>query len=256
MSDESSHFQLAFPPNPNFGTGRTRRRIELVNNGSRTSARLADPFHEMECQVDHDGQHVTAVSGVMHRYPTTLCPGATALTGGLTGASIHRPTEQFYAPGVLPRHCTHLFDLACLAIAHAGRTEPQRVYEAIVPDERDGPVLVEVRRDGRSIHAWTVRRGFVISPGEVAGLPLLRGFLAKGGGLLSGDALEAALVLARTYLVSLGRPYDTEAWAGRPTSLNAPLRDRCYAYATYHSDAGRFMSGYIRDFDGGPRDPD
>lgn len=176
------------------------------------------------------------------------------MIGGLVGESIHRATEQFYAPGVLTRHCTHLFDLACLAIAHAARAEPQRVYEAIVPDERDGPVLVEVHRDGKIIHAWTVGRGIVTSPGEVAGLPLLRGFLAKSCGLFSGDALEAALVLARTYLVSLGRPYDTEAWAGKPTSLHAPLRDRCYAYAASHCDAGRFMAGYIRDSNRGPGD--
>ena len=250
MSSEASRFELAFPPNPRFGTGATHRRIELVNESTRTSARLMDPFHEMECQVIHDGEHVTNVTGIMHRYPTTLCPGAMSVVTSLVGASIHGPIERHYAPGVLARNCTHLFDLACLAVVHAARAESRRVYEAVVPDEQDEPVTAEVRRDGHCVHAWTVRRGIVSLPNEVADLPLLGGFLAKASSLFSGDELEAALVLARAYLISLGRPYDTEAWAGRPTSQNIPLRDRCYAYASSHGDAGRFMAGHVRDITG------
>lgn len=250
MSNESDRFALAFPPNPAFGKGSTRRRVDLINESSRTSARLSDPFHEMECQVIHDGQHVTDLTGIMHRFPTTLCPGATSIVRSLVGASIHRPIEQRYAPGVLTRNCTHLFDLACLAVVHTARPGSTRIYEAIVPDELNEPVTAEVYRDGLRVHAWTVRRGVVTSSGAAANLPLLGGFLAKACSVFSGDDLEAALVLARTYLISLGRPYDTEAWAGYPISQNKPLRDRCFAYATSHGDAGRFRAGHVRDLNG------
>jgi hypothetical protein len=239
---------LPFPPNPSYGDGATRRRIDLLNSRSTTLARLIDTFHEMDCKIRHDGQRVTAIEGVMHRYPTTLCPGAASVLQAKVGMSLGEAGSRFYEPSFQRQNCTHLLDLAWLAVNHARRGAPERVYEAYVPDERAGPVVVEVLCDGNPVHQWTVSRGIVISPRGVANLSLLKGFWVRASELLDGDALEAALVLSRTYLIAIGRAYDTQAWAGRPVADNVPLRDKCYAYSSQHGDAGRFVGGNVRDF--------
>jgi hypothetical protein len=245
VTDQTGLPELPFPRNPGFGTGCARRRIELVNLEGRATGHLSDPFHEMRCELTHDESNVLTIEGTMLRYPTTLCPGAAQPLAELTGRSLREPPKSFYAPGVLPRNCTHLFDLGYLTIAQAARAEPRRTYEAIVPDELATPVVCELWRDGTRLLAWTVRHGLVIAPAAVNGLSLLAGFLKAASARFQGDALEAALVLARTYLISIGRPYDSQAWAGRLTSGNVALRNRCYGYAAVHGDSGRFRDGYI-----------
>ena len=257
MIDRPTTPNLPYPPNPSFGHGAARRRIEIVGVRHGSSARLIDPFHEMECELVHDGARVSAVSARMHRYPTTLCPGATLVLQELVGLPLGCDGDRFYAGGAMRRHCTHLFDLAYLALSHAARGEGRRCYDVVVPDERDAPVVVELSRDHSPLLSWTVRRGVVISPLELAGLPLLKGFWARAAEHFAGDELEAALVLARTYMIAVGRAYDAESWAGQPPSRNAALRDRCYGYASSHGDRGEFRGGYVRDFSEGipPSEP-
>lgn len=239
---------LPFPPNPHYGEGVTRRRVELVNEGSTALARLVDPFHEMECKVAHDGQRITSISGVMHRFPTTLCPGANSVLQELVGARIDEAGTRFYESKFQRRNCTHLLDLAWLATNHIRRRRRTRVYEAHVPDERDAPIAVELHSDGRLLFEWTVSHGIVTGPAEVACLPLLKGFWSRASEMLAGDALEAAIVMARTYLIAVGRAYDTQAWAGRSVVDNVPLRDKCYAYSSEHGATGRFLGDNVRDF--------
>jgi hypothetical protein len=131
------------------------------------------------------------------------------------------------------------------------------VYDIVVPDERDAPVVVELVRDGAPFFTWTVDQGVVTAPPGVVGLPLLAGFWTQAAQRFDGDELEAALVLARTYPIARGRAYDAEAWAGQAASRNTSLRDRCFAYATSRSSLGEFRGAYVRDFSDGipPNEP-
>jgi len=251
VGEQSGRPQLPYPRNPSFGSGAARRRIELRSDEHYARARLTDSFHEMMCEIIHDGTHVTAVSGVMYRYPTTLCPGAASVLQELVGVPVGCSGERYCAPGTVRRHCTHLYDLAYLALCQAGRGPGGRTYDIIVPDEYEAPVLVEVARDGAALLAWTVRDGMVIAPSDVAGLPLLGGFQARASKRFAGDVFEAALVLARTYLIAVGRAYDAEAWASQPSSRNDALRNRCYGYSSAHGDRGEFRAAYVRDFSAG-----
>jgi hypothetical protein len=173
----------------------------------------------------------------------------------LIGMPIATPVFGFYAGGRARRNCTHLLDLAVLTIAHANRQERERVYEAVVPDELDMPVTIEVLINGRSVHAWKALESTVREPGEFAGRPLCAGFAAWAGKRFAGDDLEAAMVLAHAYLISRGREYDTEVWTGLPISRNAVLNDVCYSYAAGRREHAIFLAGNTRDFsDGIPDD--
>lgn len=234
-----------------FGRGATRRRIRLHATDGRCQAHLIDNFHEMRVALEHDGQRVTAIDGASLRIPNSTCPGAATLLDELVGLALDTPAAVLYGGGRARRHCTHLLDLAVLAIAQAGRGPGVRTYETLVPDETDAPVDIEVRRDGSVVHAWRVHAGVILAPAELAGRPLGPGFTAWSTASLAGDALEAAQVLSRTWFISRGREFDLSGWAGQPVSRYTELADRCYSYAAERAAEGVFLAGATRDFSKG-----
>lgn len=223
--------QLNFPLNPDYGTGSTIRRVSLRAQSDRVDGHLLDNFHEMRCSIVHDGTIVTAVAGQSIRIPTTVCPGAVDQLQSLVGLPISTPRRDFYAGGIARRHCTHLLDLAVMAIAHARRPSTEIVYEAEVPDEVELPVPITIWRNGRLACRWLVRQGKILEPSEVRGRPLGAGFAAWASLTFGPDQLEAATILARTWLIAVGRRYRPSQAEGRPARDNPEMLGRCYAYS-------------------------
>jgi hypothetical protein len=244
----SSARPLPFPPNPSYGAGACRRRIVLRQEGRQVHAMLDDVFHEMNCRVSHDGRVVTDISAETLRIPTSACPGAAAVLRELIGTPLDIAMSDLYGAGRPRRHCTHLFDLAALAIAHARRPEAVRRYDAIVPDSGDAPVTVEVWRDGKPVHVWQVKDEQIVAPGELAGRPLLFGFMAWAARRFHGDELEAASVLSKTWLISVGRRYQTGASAGMPVRMQTELLGLCHSYSPPQLDTAIFLAGNERDY--------
>jgi hypothetical protein len=234
--------------NPNYGGGATRRRVRLTSSPGAVEGRLADIAHELRCRVEHQDGVITHVTGETIRVPTSVCPGAVAALQELVGLPTSTDSATFYAGGRARRHCTHLFHLAVLCVAQSGRDEVTRVYDIIVPDETDSPIEVMVSRNDVPVHRWTVRAGRIVAPPELADRPLLSGFSLWAGDAFSGDALEAANVLAQGYFISQARRYDTEAAAGKQLAADSPMIGVCFAYAPERFATGRFVGGSSRDF--------
>ena len=165
----------------------------------------------------------------------------------LVGLPLATPFESIYTGGRARRNCTHLFDLAALAIAQAARGTAARRYEAIVPDPGDAPVTIEVRRDGQLVHSWSAQAGQIVAPAEFAGRTLRQGFAAWASGAFAGDEFEAALVLARTVFVSYGRRWNMAAWAGLTARRTSRDTDLCYAYSKQRADTTVFLGTNVRD---------
>jgi hypothetical protein len=233
--------------NANFGNGATVRRIRLTQEPGRVHGELQDTFHEMSCVIEHDAVAVTAVSGAMTRYPATSCPGAASVLQELVGLSLRTPLAELYGGGRGRRHCTHLLDLAVLAIVHASRAEPVRYYEVVVPDETDSPVVATAALNGRLVHEWRAFDGVVTAPEALRGLPLRSGFAAWASRRFAGDELEAATALARTYFISRGRRYDLRSWAGHAVNGINARSDICYTYLLPQRLHGRFLGTNGRD---------
>jgi hypothetical protein len=239
---------LIFPLNPDYGTGIARRRIRLINTPGQVDATLCDIFHEMQCRVTHDGARVTAIEGKMLRIPTSLCCDAAAVLRELIGMPLQISFAEIYAGGRAKHHCTHLFDLAVLAIRHASRAETERVYDAVVPDETDAPVIVELARNNIPIHTWKVFQGNIIEPAAINGRPLLQGFAAWAAQVFAGDELEAAMVLSKTCLIARGRTVRSEAWKDDPLTRNSVMAGACYSYTPERMANGVFLGNNERDF--------
>lgn len=228
---------MPFPPNPDYGTGAARRLIRLAKRGPHiVEAHLADNYHEMLCTLVHDGTAVVGIDGEMVRFPTTACPGAPEAVKELVGLPLAMPLAALYEPPRLRRNCTHLFDIVALAMSHALREAEHRTYEAIVPDQAEDPIWIDVLCDGRAVHRWLVDGDIIVAPAELAGRPMLRGFGRWSTESFAGDALEAATILGKTCFIATVRPYAPEGSAGRPIRENRMLAGACYAYAPERID--------------------
>lgn len=216
--------------NPNFGSGALRRRVRLIAEGQVVHAGVEDSYHSFRLQLHHDRVQVTAIEPRVLRAPLSTCPAADVPLRGFVGMPLDQPWRRLVAQENPRRHCTHLFDLAVLAMAHA-RRGGERTYDVTVPDEYPDPVWTTVHRDGELVLRWQTFKGKILQPVELAGQPLLQGFSKWANAALREDELEAAIVLHKGYFVSRARPWNVEAHAGKGVAHHETMRGACHSYS-------------------------
>ena len=109
-----------YPPDPAYGAGAYRRRIVLHARHGIVTGTILDSYHEMRCTLRHDGIVVSAIDGEVCRAPFTTCPAAPAALAELVGLPLATPRRMLYGAGRPGRNCTHLFDIAALAMGAGG----------------------------------------------------------------------------------------------------------------------------------------
>lgn len=184
------------------------RRVELVADDGTVTAAIEDYNHHFVVTLAHDGERVTGFAVDAVRAPWSACPGAAGELDELVGSLIGvRP-----ASARPDRHCTHLVDLACVAVRFAGSTGRRR-YDATITgwDEPVADAVVE-RDDGLRIQ-WRVGRSSIEGPEPYAGRSLGAGFTPWVLTTLDADTAEAALILRRAAWMSPSRGMDLDDYA-------------------------------------------
>jgi len=230
-------------PNPAYGSGFGRRKILLVSEGDQVFVHLIDVIHHLRCTITHDGVAITAVTGEMLRYPTNMCPGAPGMLGKMIGTRLDA-TGAVLSPGAFSvQQCTHLKDMALLAMRHALRDERVRMYEAIVEDEAVGGqgALAEVFCNDRSVLRWRIVDDTLIEPAAFAGRPLSRGFFRWAPEALAPDDLEAAGILAKTLFISASRRWTAQSLTDFPLADMPIMKDACFAAAPDRIAGARYL---------------
>lgn len=196
-----------------------RRRFRIEPAEHAVTAMLEDDIHCLAVILRHDGKRVLAVEPVIERMPWDTCPGAAAK---LIETFEGQPLAEVTARRDKKQNCTHLHDLAVLAAAHAHDQEGL-TYEIFASDPVDGERILEIHRDGESVHRWVERDGTLAEPPELAGAALfaLRDWIGK----LEGAEQEAARVLQWASLVAHGRTMTMEE-----QSRAADLPPNCYTF--------------------------
>lgn len=235
-------------PNPAYGTGVFRRRIRLSNDGNRVVAELEDCNHGFALTLTHNGQSVTAITAQAIRFPFNTCPDAVTALQGFVGCPLTATAAEIRQQVRPERNCTHLYDLAILAMAQASRPQRSRQYDVTVPDEADGVLTVEVSRDGILLHSWQIRNRIIIAPARLAGKPMMKGFYQWATAEFAGDDLEAAEVLQRGFFVSHTRRLDLKHSVGRPASGDHMPDGSCYSYNRGVVEKAFQASDNVRDF--------
>lgn len=215
-----------------------RRRFLTTAGPGWARADLEDDIHHMHVTLRHADGVVTAVEPVMERWPWPTCPGAGRV---LQETFVGQPLTAFARRGDKFSNCTHLYDLALLAAAHAGDAQPL-LYDVLVSDPVDGRQRAELRRNGAAAMAWELdaSRDFVAPP-DLAGTSLhdMRAWLDG----LEPERLEAARILRWGAMMSHSRRMTVEEqWDSGRT---AP---RCYTFQPDVAGRREKHVGEILDF--------
>ena len=210
-----------------------RRRIVLHADGARVFAALEDDFHHMYVDLLHDGTTVTRMHSRTLRIPRSTCPGAVERLREFAGMGLAEGSGALDAR----QHCTHLFDIAKLAMAHA-RRGGRREYAIAVPDPVDKITRAELRRDGQLVLAWELHGSRIAAPEPFTGCELFDKVDWKH---FNPDAYEAAMILRRGVWISYGRSTATKIArmkaSGQPfqtVAMPTSLKGACYSHQPEH----------------------
>jgi hypothetical protein len=227
---------------PSFPPG-FHRRIVLQPGEGWIGGALEDDMHRFHIRIDHADGRINAVSARAVRHPWSACPGATdfiarELTGELLADVAKRDPFQ---------HCTHLFDLAILAAAHASDTAPTR-FDMRVADRVEGRTTATLDRDGDEKLRWQID-GTAIA---LSGRDLRQ--LSKWKQELPPREAEWATLLRRAIYVSGARQYLPPPH--NPTASESPERmGVCFNYQLPQAKTSRRTPNWHRDFSESGHEP-
>jgi len=232
-----------------------RRRVVARAEGLRVHAGVEDDLHHFEVDITHDRRAVTAIEGRSIRYPWTTCPQAAGAIGMLAGTAVTLPVKV--APEIDARlHCTHLYELARLAIAQAARGG-SRQYDIEMPDRVDDLSRATIRRDGEAVFTWDLDGYRVIAPAMFAGIEIMGRISWHEDVRADADALEACLILRRAITVASIRNPGKEGIRDG-TSPIAPFDETrmigaCFSFQPDRARQGRVHASW-QDFTARPDD--
>jgi len=238
------------PPSPAL----YRRLIDIQAGTLReVTVWMEDNFHCFAMRLRHDGARVVGIEVIARRTPWSTCSAAAAKLQALVGQNLVSRSSAIGELLNMRMQCTHMFDLAGLALAAASNGIVHRVYQATVTLRDPLPVrgvphtgkcVTVLCRDGDEVLRWVVEDQAIILPEPHS---LLRGFRAWTE-TLPADEAEAALVLRRAVDVSGGLSVDLDNIAS-PLELDLP--PVCHSYQPDQAALARRNKGMSRNFDAG-----
>jgi hypothetical protein len=237
-----------------WGTGVTRRAFRLRGHADHVEAALEDMYHAMICTLRHDGKVVTAVEADFRRYTLQLCPGASEPLKQIVGMPLSTSTRGFFANGRARQNCTHMLDLAWLALRHASRGQIEWLYEVEIPDALSGPVRGTLRRNSEVVQDWTVERNIIVSPPALAGQALAGGFTkwVTTNADMPEQQVEECLVLHKGFFMMGARQFMVPE-GPLPDAYRNAVRGVCFGYASERIDGAEGLKGMKRDFSHHPK---
>lgn len=250
-------------------TGRIlRRRILIVAGDGVVRADLEDDQHRFGITLRHDGRQVLAVEADVDqlRHPWAQCPGAADNLTRLVGMALAPHPQAAYGHTASAEQCTHMFDLANLAIAHAARGTARRQYDGAVNTDGfraevgekgmtlHGRRCLQLLRDGELALEWPLE-GDMITEGPHAGQNVRTMMRWVESTIEDLDEIEAITVARRTLIVSTSLLFDMDKIPpGLPQKMSASRAGACYAYQPSLIGTLTRAQGNTRDFSQRPDD--
>lgn len=243
-----------------------RRHVRLAAEGSRVVGAIEDNPHHFRVHLEHDGERVTAMEAESVRFPWTTCPAAGVPLRALVGMPLSERSTAVGAAANAIDQCTHMFDLAGLAVAHAqrarGRTLVREYRCAVAQGHSEDPAQVghtratleriETGEGAAEAFAleWILEGDTVLRPAPYAGVQLHARFMSWVEANLALDEGEAALVLRRACFVAPSRLFDFDG-IERATQLRNML-GRCHTFSDERAGEALRMKQSFRDYTNAP----
>jgi hypothetical protein len=221
-----------------------QRRILVRRESDAIAVDLEDNFHRFGVRLGVRGGRVSEVSGTAGRAPWTTCPGAVAALEDLHGHDVREPFVIDRASKAA-RHCTHLFDMAMLALDHLRLGLPGRDYRLAVEGSMESE-RVTLAVDGRAVRAWQIANDCFVSPEAWRGVPVPRVHTRVNA---NDDpvAFVEIMLMRRVARISHGRFMDQDRWESAADINAAPT---CISFQPGIRDSARRVKGSARDFTG------
>jgi hypothetical protein len=220
------------------------RRILLQAQAGGCTVALEDDFHHFVLNLQHDGQQATALHTQTLRSPWTICSQAEARLQAFVGRPLQPRPLATLGDVDAKQQCTHQYDLALLALAHAHRGG-QREYRARVTDPQDGRMQATLWCEGAVCLDWPIEQGTQIQGAGLFGGRDLRSLLPWALQTLDDDALEAVFVLRRACMVSMGRTLDLDQFTSAE-GLMARKAGACFVFQPERYQQARRCTGNTR----------
>jgi hypothetical protein len=231
-------------------TGCLRRRILMRATDNRATAGVEDDFHHFIVTIEHDNDVVIDIGAQAPRAPWTVCADAATMLPQFIGLRLS--VTPAIDPALIDyhRHCTHQYDLACLAIAQAARGGT-RQYDIEVLDSKTRDKTARLYRNGELYWEWQMHRSAFVAPTRFAGLDL-RSIGPWAQQHLDDDEREALMVLRRGFMISGGRGLQLDTLDDTGSDRFKAMSGACYAYQPERLGKGRRNKGSTRDFSDTP----
>ncbi len=226
--------------------GEFRRRIIIESRlaGAQGEARavLEDDFHHFRVTLRHQDGCILSVEGGAPRHPYTACASAIGELPLLVGMPLDAVANAVTRATDATGQCTHLLDLAGLAMAAAVRGPGRRQYDLEVPDRIDGRTQARLIRDGESVLAWDIEGDRIVAPSDWAEVSLHAGFARRALASASTDEAEGAIVLRRGAVISIGRSKNLDL------QVHARATGLCFAQQPFRATLAMRVVGSTLDF--------
>ena len=228
---------------PNADRSVYRRRIDIEPSDAGVTAEMEDHHHHFRVVLQHDGVAFTAATATGIRAPWETCGAGGAAIGALVGITIDDAADPRTWGADRSIHCTHVDDLALLAVRHARggavhyrvRVWPAARAHRTAVLERNGVDVMRWDLDGRV--ATFVERGDAVSVDRDEFLPWIRS-------TLDADGIEQAMILRRATSLAIGNAFDLDDYA---TAVDVhPADETCHTYRAEIALTARRVRGSSR----------
>lgn len=240
-----------YPPNPAYGSGIFRRRISFSSWGNGIQASVLDDYHEMSVALVVKDGVIDDVIARMDRFPKTTCPGATAALGLLRGTAADE-TLPSLTREERGGQCTHLVDLARLALSWMNRDERAQVVEISLTDRDDARhqrLTVDV--DGVQVLVWALHDEVIAEPREYCGQSLFGGFNRWVQQNFPPAEADLWRMAQMAVFVARGRAYFVDGPQPHRVSEEPARKGACYSFSGAAFETAYDNIGYVRDMTGG-----
>jgi hypothetical protein len=223
-----------------------RRRIQVATEPGKAYALLEDDPHCYRAVIEHDGVRVTAARGDALRTPWDLCANARGNLQRLVGMPLRGDALAAREFTDASQQCTHLFDAASLAIAHAARGVAKRRYDISVECLNTEPRHVQMHIDDQPFFSGAFENYVFVEPEQLWGVPTRKLYEWALQHESDVDRQEAMWVLRRAIYIASNRLGNLDE--NRFAIEVSPGMGACYVYQPGVADKARRMQGSTRDF--------
>lgn len=224
-----------------------RRRIRIASVAGGVRADLEDDVHRYGVLLGHDGRRVTSVEGIPMRVPWSRCGEAAQVLSRLVGMPLSQDPLAVYRHANGKLQCTHMFELAGLAVTLAARDLPLREYEVEAPCLiPSGPRELILRRDGKQMLSWSLEDKMLLSPEPFAGRDIRHLLPWAVQAFPDPDDFEAVVLLRRAVMISGSRWHDLDAYPHANATGHG--LGACYVFRPEIAQSALRIVGSVRDF--------